>query len=460
MIERRVYSPRPFAPSVIEFQLRHQRCNIWAPPGFGKTSMTYTAIDALPELGLESRPSLVLAPLRVARDTWPDEALKWHHLASMSVSAICGTPKERREALAREAQVYTCNYENIPWLIETLGDKWPFGTVIADESVKLKNFRLRQGGQRAQALSKVAWTKVNRWINLTGYPAPNGLTDLWGQMWFIDQGARLGRTYSAFTGRWFQKGYNGWGLMALPHSQREIEGLIKDVTFALDPKDWFDIKDPMITQVPVRLPLPARRLYKEFERHMYAELACGTKLEVFNAAALTNKCLQLANGAAYTDGKNWKPVHDEKLDALESLIDQIDGQVLVAYAFKSDRARILQRFPKRFAWISTPEGMAAFKGGHVQGGLAHPGSLGHGVDGLQHLTNYLIRFGRDWNLDNQLQMLERIGPVRQSQAGKDTQVFVYDIVAGDTVDEQVIERHTTKADVQAILMKAMKESKQ
>jgi len=455
---RKLYIPRPYAPQSVEFMLRHQRCNFWAPPGFGKTSMAYTAIDSLAVLDLEYRPKLVLAPLRVARDTWPDEALKWQHLKNMRVSAICGTPKQRLEALRRPAEVYTCNYENLPWLVEQEGSKWRFGTVVADEAVKLKGFRLRQGGKRAHALGQVAWTHVNRWLNLTGYPAPNGLIDLWGQMWFIDRGARLGNSFSAFTNRWFRTGYNGFGLFPLPHAQNEIQELIKDVTLTLDPKDWFDLKDPIVTEVKVKLPPAARKIYKEFEKTMFAELACGTELEVFNAAALTQKCSQIANGFAYING-GWKVIHDEKLDALESLVDEIGTQVLVAYSFVSDIERITARLGKRCALISKPGGMKAFKAGDAQVGLAFDGSLGHGVDGLQTFTNRLIRFGHTWNLDNRLQMLERIGPVRQFQAGLDRSVLIYDIVAEETVDESMIERHTTKADIQTILTKAMKRAK-
>lgn len=417
--------------------------------------MTYTAIDALEALGLESRPILVLAPLRVARDTWPDEALKWKHLKDMTVSAICGDHKERKEALKRKARVYTCNYENIPWLVEQEGAKWRFGTVIADESVKLKSFRLRQGGKRAQALAQVAWTHVNRWLNLTGYPAPNGLQDLWGQMWFIDQGARLGRSFSNFSDRWFHTGFNGFGLHPFPHSQREIEDKIRDVTLTLDPKDWFDLRDPVMNQVNVKLPAQAMKVYKEFEKTMFAELMCGSELEVFNAAALTNKCLQIANGQVYMDGK-WKAIHSEKLDALESLADEIGGQALVSYTFVSDIERIMERMGKRCALISKPEGMKAFRAGDVQLGLSHPASMGHGVDGLQHVTNQLIWYGRDWNLDNALQMAERIGPVRQAQAGLNRPVMVHNIVATNTIDEQVIERHTSKRDVQQLLLEAMK----
>ena len=417
--------------------------------------MAYTALDAMHLVGMDSRPTLVLAPLRVARDTWPDEAMKWKHLRDITVSDIVGSAKERREGLKREAMVYTTNYESIPWLIEQCGDKWPFGAVIADESTRIKSFRLRQGGKRAKALSKVAWGGVNRWMNLTGTPAPNGLQDLWGQNWFIDQGQRLGRTYSGFSQRWFHTDHTGFGTKPFKHAQTEIQDLLRDVSLTLDPKDWFDLQAPIVTEVPVYLPLEAMQMYKQFEKTMFAELKCGAELEVFNAAAKTNKCLQIANGCIYhEDGQ--KGIHDEKLEALESLVEELNVPVLVAYAFVSDMERIKKKFGKRCALISKPAGMEAFISGAAQIGLAHPASMGHGVDGLQKITNILIRFGRDWSLENQMQMAERIGPVRQMQAGFDRPVLIYDIVAKGTIDEDVIARHESKREVQDILLAAMK----
>lgn len=455
MILRKKYTPRAFAPLVQNALLRHQRFNIWAAPGFGKTVMTYTALDCMYLCGLETRPTLVLAPLRVARDTWPDEVQKWEHLRDMTVSAVVGSPDERRWALRQDAMIYTMNYDNLPWLIDHLGSNWPFGTVVADESTRIKSFRLRQGGKRAHALSQVAWTHVNRWINLTGTPAPNGLKDLWGQMWFIDQGKRLGTSFNAFYERWFHTLRDGRTVVPFPNAQREIEERCKDVCLTLDPKDWFDIKDPIVSTIRVKLPPAAMRVYREFEDTMFTELACGTELEVFNAAALTNKCLQIANGCVY-HGTEKKHVHDAKLEALESLIEELGVPVLVAYQFISDKDRICKWFGNKVALLSETSGMKKFKAGDAQIGLTHPASLGHGVDGLQNYSNVLIRFGHDWNLENRLQMAERIGPVRQAQAGLDRPVFHYDIVADETIDDTVIARHVSKLSVMQLLMGAMK----
>ena len=455
---RREVSFKPYQPLGIDFILKRQRCNLLAGMGMGKSLISLTALDTLGIAGMIDGPTLILGPLRVARDTWRDEAAKWAHLKDMIISPIVGTLKQRIEALKRPANIYTCNYEQLPWLVSYLGDNWPFETVIADESTRLKGFRSKQGGKRASVLKNVAHTKVNRWINLTGTPTPNGLLDLWGQMWFVDQGARLGRTYSAFVNRWFYKKPNSgdYGpLVAHSHAEKEIYELIKDVCLTLDPKDWFDLEEPIVNKVEIKLPPAVMKLYKEFEATMFAELQGGAELEVFNAAALTNKCLQLANGAVY-NGDGYTEVHKEKLEALESIVAESGGMpVLVAYNFVSDKERIMKAFPKSVL-LSTAEGMKAFRSGDAPIGLAHPKSMGHGIDGLQNTTNILVRFGHDWNLEERLQMLERIGPVRQAQAGHKRPVIVYDIIAKGTVDETVLARHVTKRKVQDLLLEAMK----
>ena len=201
MSARQDFSPRSYQGAIIDHALDIERAGIWAGMGMGKTVSTLTALDVL-EI-VEPGPALVVAPLRVASSTWPDEARKWNHLRNIEVSAVVGTPDERRAALRRPASVYTTNYEQLPWLVEHFGDKWPFKKIVADESTKLKGFRLRQGTQRAQALARVAHAKASRFIELTGTPSPNGLQDLWGQAWFLDKGQRLGLSFTAFENRWF-----------------------------------------------------------------------------------------------------------------------------------------------------------------------------------------------------------------------------------------------------------------
>ena len=467
------YQPRAFAPPVWDFLQSVPRCNLWAGMGLGKTSLVLTYLDALYTVAGEDRPTLVLGPLRVARDVWAAEVGKWAHLQGLTVSVVVGTPAERRAALAREANVYVTNYENLVWLVETLGRNWPFVRVVADESTKLKSFRLRQGGQRAQALGKWAHSRVKSWINLTGTPSPNGLKDLWGQQWFVDEGARLGRSFSAFESRWFayQRAGQAAGYdpkikpIILPGANSQIMGLLADCSLTVDPKDWFDLREPVVNVIEVDLPKAARRHYVDMEREFYTEVK-GEKIEALAAAAKSMKLLQLANGAAYVTPEageegpaKYVEVHDQKLQALDELLAEQGGNpVLLAYHFKSDRARILEAFPDAID-VATKEGMARAKRGEGRLWLGHPASMGHGVDGLQEHCHTACFFGHDWNLENWQQFVERIGPVRQMQSGKNRVVTLHYIVARNTIDELVMARRESKRSVQDLLLDYMKARK-
>lgn len=451
----KAWTPRGYQPPVIDHILQVPRCAIWAGMGLGKTVSTLTALDALFLAG-DDAPALVLSPLRVARTTWPEEARKWSHLRHVTVSAVVGTEAERRLALRTGASVFATNYENLPWLVDYYGERWPFQTVVADESTKLKGFRLRQGTKRAKSLAKVAHRYVKRFVQLTGTCAPNGLQDLWGQVWFLDQGQRLGRTFDAFRTRWFRQNFDGYGYTALPHAQQEIQRLLGDICLTVDARDWFDLREPIVNTIHVELPPKARSIYRKMEKEMFAEIA-GHGVEAVNAAARTIKCLQLANGAAYVDADGrWEVVHDAKLEALDDVIEEAAGApVLVAYHFKSDLARLLRAFPQGRPLDQDPETIRDWNAGRIPVLFAHPASAGHGLN-LQDGGNILAFFGHNWNLEERLQILERIGPVRQLQAGHDRPVFIHNIVARDTVDELVLERIETKREVQDILLDAMK----
>lgn len=452
---RRDYTPRPYQTMIVEHIHNVERCAIWAGMGLGKTISTYTALDGLFMAG-EDHPVLVLAPLRVAKTTWPEEARKWSHLRNISVMPIVGTEPERRAALKYSASVYTTNFENVEWLVDYYGERWPFQTVIADESTKLKSFRLRQGGKRAAALAKVAHPKVKRFVELTGTPSPNGLQDLWGQIWFLDGGVRLGRTFDAFKQRWFQKSHDGYGLTALPFAQEQIQDKLRDICLTIDAADWFDLEAPIVNNIFVDMPPRARALYRDMERQMFMELE-GHEVEAFNAAARTIKCLQIANGAAYIDeSQNWKKVHDEKLQALENIVEEANGApILVAYKFKSDLARLQRAFPKGRQLDADPDTILRWNKGEIPVLFAHPASAGHGLN-LQDGGNIIVFFAVDWNLEEHLQIIERIGPTRQMQAGYKRNVFIHRIIARDTVDEMVLERLEGKKEVQQILLDAMK----
>lgn len=461
---RKVFTPRVYQTPMTNHILEIPRSLIWADMGVGKTTATLNALDAM-YLGGESQPTLIIAPLTVARDTWPDEVNKWEHLKHFDVVPVIGDVAARTAALRYDAPVYTINYDNIPWLVELYGDRWPFKIVVADESRRLKSFRLRQGGKRTAALAQVAHTKVKHMVQLCGAPAPNGLEDLWGQLWFIDAGQRLGRTFSAFKQRWFQQNMNGFGVSPLECAQDQIQRAIADVCLRVDAADYFDLTQPIPVPVFVDLPAKARIKYKEMEKEMFTQIEDRTA-EVFNAAARTQKLLQLCNGAVYVDPlvqgeehpgpKEWKEVHDVKIQALESIVSAANGSpVLVAYHFKSDLARLRKAFPKAKV-LSDPVQLREFKTGKYEVGFGHPASIGHGTDGLQAHCHRIVFFGHWWDMDQRDQIIGRVGPVRQYQAGHKRPVYIYDIIARDTVDEDVIARHITKGKVQDVLMTAMK----
>jgi len=456
---RKDFTPRAYQGLIIDHILNTPRCAVWAGMGTGKTAATLTALEILQMV--EDGPVLVVAPLRVASSTWPDEVLKWKHLQATNISVITGTEKERVAAVKRPAHIYTTNYEQLVWLVSYWGDKWPYATVVLDESTKVKSFRLRQGGKRAQALGSIAHTRIKRIIELTGTPASNGLKDLWGQAWFIDAGNRLGRTYSAFTQRWFAKGYDGFSLAPMKGAQAEIQNKLRDVCLTIEAKDWFDLREPIVADIEVTLPVKARKHYKDMEKEMFTSLDSGHEVEAFNAAAKTQKCLQIANGAMYVgEGAiEWKELHKAKLEALDSIIEEASGMpVLVAYHFKSDLARLMKTFPQGRQLDKDPQTLRDWNAGKIPVLFAHPASAGHGLN-LQDGGNIIVFFGLNWNLEEHLQIIERIGPTRQMQAGYDRPVFIYRIIARDTVDELVLERLETKREVQDILMAAMKRRK-
>lgn len=457
----RAFIPRAYQAPVIDHICEIERSGLWVPMGGGKTVSVLTAATHL-DLVEPVYPMLVIAPLRVATTTWPDEVTKWEHLRGLRVQPITGSMAARRNALRTRAEIYTINYENLPWLVETLGADWPFHTVVADESTKLKGFRLRRGSVRAQALAKVAHKRVGRFIELTGTPSPNGLQDLWGQAWFLDQGARLGRSYQAFIDRWFQSVRVGADphavqIKPMPFAQEQIQDRLRDICLSIDVARYLDIREPVVNVIRVDLPDAARQMYRDMEREMFLQLG-DSEVEAFNAAGKTLKCLQLASGAIYKDDSctNFAEVHDAKLQALESIVEEAAGMpVLVAYHFKHDLARLQRAFPRGRALDADPATIRDWNAGKIPLLFAHPASAGHGLN-LQDGGNILVMFSHWWNLEEFQQIVERIGPTRQAQAGHDRPVFIHHIVAADTVDELVMARRESKREVQDLLMEALR----
>lgn len=449
--------------------------------GLGKTVSILTALDAAEIVSGDAWPALVLGPLRVARKVWSDEVQKWDHTRGIHVSKVIGDAKTRTAALKADAQVYAMNYEVVPWLVEYLKEqkRLPFKSIVSDESRKLKAHRLRQGGVMTSALAEIAWNKrIKRFIEATGTPSPNGLKDMWGQLFYLDRGQRLGLTYDAFETRWFafkriKDAINAHKThiqaVIQPGADAEIHALVRDLCMAVRAKDWFDIREPIYIPVRVELPPEARRHYREMERDFFTRIE-GHEVEAFAAAAKSQKLLQLAGGAAYLDpdvendqdprARAYRVVHDAKIEALESIVEEAEGMpLLVAYQFKSEAARILKAFPGARV-LKTEKDEDDFKAGLIPMLLAHPKSAGHGIDGFQHATNTIVFFGSNWDLELRQQITARIGPERQMQAGLDREMRVYDIIAEDTIDEDVLLRHASKRSVQELLLEAAQRRKE
>jgi SNF2 family DNA or RNA helicase len=472
------FIPRTYQKLAIDFILDTRRAALFADMGMGKTASALTAHDTMLLCGYETRPALVVAPLRVARKTWSDEIKKWDHLSGMTVSTIVGDQEQRRIAAKRDVQVHIINFDNLPWLIQTHGDRWPYGSIIIDESTRLGGLRVSvrvkngkrwvqgQGTIRARKLAKLAFYSRNeRWLNLTGTPAPNGLKKLYGQIWFQDFGERLGNSFSAFEKRWFTLDRDGYKLVPLPNADREIHAKIKDVCLSLLAKDYFDLKEPIEIKIEVELPVKARKLYREMKNKFYIKIG-EREVEALNAGSKALKLLQLASGAIYLDpetendddprAKDWVEVHDEKIQALESVISECNGMpLIVAYQFRSDIERLKKAFPKGRDFC-TEKDEDDFKAGKIDLLFIHPASGGHGIDGFQYITNRIAFFSQWPDMELRDQLIGRIGPVRQFQAGFDRPVYVYDIVAVDTRDEDVLESHVEKREIQDFLLDAMR----
>lgn len=476
-----IYTPRPYQREICDFIFDKKRCSVFASPGTGKTSSSVETFAQLKMFGEATR-ALILAPKRVAVSTWPNEIDKWREsFGHLSIAAAIGTPDQRLSALRSTPDILTINYENIEWLIEQYGDNWPFDMVFADEASRLKGLRVSlqtakrkdgtdgqqflagQGATRAKALAHVAHKHVRRWVNLTGSPAPNGLVDTWGTQWFIDGGRGLGNSFTAFSHRWFRpvpgSDPKQQRIEPMPFAAEQIQEILAKTSVTIDARDWFDIKEPIEHHVMIDLPPKARKQYDEMQKELFTWIE-DHPLEAFSAGVKSLKCLQIASGSVIVGEGKWAPVHDEKIEALKSIIEETNGaSLLVAYQFKADLERILKAFPRAQSLEKDSKRKEqAFRDGKIQMLVVHPQSAGHGLD-LQHNCNILVDYSSGFNLEYDEQIIERIGPTRQFQLGKDVPVYRYRIVARGTIEQTaVLPALKNKTSVQDALKAAMKNS--
>lgn len=453
MIERLHYGPHPYQRIGTQFILDHHRCNLWAKPGMGKSSTVLSTLDLLQLAGSSFFPALVIAPKRVADIVWPTELAKWDAFAGMTMTNIPGTHRERAEALSKpKTDIYVTQYENVQWLVEQFSGerKWPFRIVVADESRRLSGFRLNKGGKRSTALSNIA-KFTGRWVNLTGTPAPNGLTDLWGQQWFLDFGSALGRTYTQFVDSHFKVDRYTQAETLLPGADERIHAKIAPLTLALRPEDWFDLELPRYTVVEVELPSAAKPIYKRMERDYFTTVG-DIGIEAVNGGVKSMKLLQLASGSIFDADRTVHAVHDAKLEGLESIVSELGEPLLVAYYFTFTPERIQRTFPKARV-LKSAQDVADWNAGKIDMMLVHYQSAGHGLN-LQDGGRALAYFDEIWDAELREQVLERLGPMRQKQSGHARTVLVYDIITKDTMDVEARERIDSKLSIQDALMLA------
>lgn len=453
------FLPRAYQPGAVEFLKKTPRANLWADMGLGKTLIILWLIE---QLKLDD--VLIIAPYRVVHEVWLTEPKKWWQFEHMNIDPISGTLEKRTAACLMPGRIMATNYDHLLWLCEVYNKTWPFKTVIFDESTRLKGYRSKQGTKRSKALSKVAFDKVERWVNLTGTPNANGLTDLWGQHWFIDGGRTLGDSYEAFLQRWFYKEATERSmysqLKAFGHSFDEIVSLMRPTTLSIRAKDHFNLRDPIENDVYVSLPTAARKQYDSMQRHFYAELADGT-VTAANCGVKSMKLIQFASGAVYhaeDTTVKWSIVHDEKIKALESILEELGGEpLLLIYQFISESIRIKNRFPYAIDVRDKNYSESKWNDGRIRFLLAHPRSAGHGLN-LQRGGHHLCFFSPLFDAELYAQVFERIGPVRQIQAGFDRPVYVHNILARNTVDMLAVRRRGRRMGLMDLLLEAMKET--
>lgn len=437
------YKPHKYQQLAEDHIYQHDRCGLFLEMGLGKTVVTLTAINDLLYNRFEAEKVLVIAPLRVAEDTWSRESAKWDHLQELKISKILGTPIQRRKALASDADIYVINRENVVWLTEELEktrQEWFFDVVVIDELSSFKNPQAK----RFKALRKYI-TKAKRVIGLTGTPAPNGLLDLWSQVYLLDSGERLGKTVTGYRDRYFVPDKRNqmmvFSYKPKPEAEKAINEKIADICISMKAEDWLSLPEKMDILHPVRLSDKEMRDYEKFEREQYIEFMQG-EVTALTSAALTGKLLQYSNGAMYLPEGGYAVVHDRKLDALEDVVESANGNpVLCFYEFRHDQERIMERFPDARI-LKNAKDIEDWNKGKVSLLLAHPAGAGHGLN-LQDGGNIIVWFGLNWSLELYQQAVARL--YRQGQLKP---VMNIHLVTEGTRDELALKSLQNKKEVQ------------
>ena len=452
---------RPYQITARDYALENPYCALWLSMGLGKTVSVLTAIRDLLATG-EARKVLVLAPKLVAYHTWPDEVAEWEHLQHLAIHRLDGDHWGRLGNLLHPAPIHTINHENLAWLWNTLGKHWPYDTVVIDETSRgYKNPKRRttpKKGTRGKrnltrfgaAVNVRGLPQVRRIVELTGTPAPNGPLDLWAQIYLLDQGERLGKTFEMYKRRYFNENPYSYEITPLPGAEEEIYQRIDDIVISMSEEDYLSLPERIYQEVPVTLPPKVKEQYDYFRRHFVMER--HDDIEAVNSGALVNKCLQLCNGSMYREDGEDQWFHDEKLHALQRIVEDAQAdeeQVLVAYWFQFDLARLKKAFPKAVVLGEDPDAIQKWKRRQAGIMFIHPASGGHGLN-LQAGGRLMVWYGLTWDLDLYLQLNKRLHRGEQSQP-----VIIKHIIAEGTDDERVLPRLTEKNASQTRLLKAV-----
>lgn len=445
------YTPHPYQAHATQHVIDNPYSGLFLDMGLGKTVATLTAINDLINIYCECDKVLVIAPKKVAENTWTTESQKWDHLKHLRFSLILGSAADRQAALRRKADVYVINRENVSWLVGLYQSAFPFDTVIIDELSSFKSAK----SARFKSLRMVR-PRLKRVIGLTGTPAPNGLIDLWPQLYLLDKGERLGKTITGYRSQYFSEGRRNGGVVydykLRKDSEQAIYDKIKDICISMSAKDYLTLPARQEITVDVLLS-PAEQLkYDTFEREQVMLFAEEGEITAVNAAALSTKLRQFANGAVYDEQKNWHGVHDAKLEALSEIIEAANGKpVLVFYAFKHDCERILSKLkahkPKM---LDGEKEITDWNAGKINVLLAHPASAGHGLN-LQQGGHIIVWFGLNWSLE-----LYQQANARLDRQGQKYPVMIYHLVAKSTLDERIITVLAGKAQTQDSLLESVK----
>lgn len=445
------FKPHDYQKRAIDLTIQKPKIGLFLDMGLGKTVITMTAVQELMYDRFEISKVLVIAPKRVAEDTWTREHAKWDHLRDLRISKVIGTAPQRRKALEQDADIYVIGRDSVVWLVEYFQKTgWPFDMVVIDELSSFKNPQAK----RFRALRKVM-PHVSRVVGLTGTPSPNGLMDLWAEVYLLDRGERLGPTLGSYREKYFwpgaRNGYIVYRWEPYSYSQKEIEKKISDICISMSADDYLTMPKRIDNIIPVQLSDQEMETYNRMEQEQLLVLEDEDDAVVaLNAAAVMTKLLQIANGSVYTAGHDVLRIHDAKLEALEEIIDTTGEPVLVFYSYKHDLEAIQKKI-KGARILEGPDDIADWNDGKVQVLLAHPASVGYGLN-LQDGGHVIVWYGLTWSLE-----LYQQANARLYRQGQEKPVIIHHLIASGTVDEEVMDALQHKDMSQAALLAALKE---